>query len=608
MSSIYTYVYDTTEKVTSVKVDGVASTERSSIADVEANSNSFFSDTANGKLYVAHAFDTTIFTHSIIAVVSLKYSTDSKVFNGDYYDPRISSVPKLSMRIEKEFGGVGQISAGSLDLINLDGEFDSRANYLWDNSDSNVTLKLGYDERVDEMTYANYSDFGVWAVESWKTGDTTFSLNLKEPKARLDTEIPFEAFDTTTYSGMDEDDVGEPIPRAYGKIYGARPILINSGTKTFKVANHAIKSLDDIRLKISDVWTTSTFTTTDLDNGEFTCSAWEDGYEVAVDFKGMKNSDGDLMDNAAQIVEDLLTYAGVPSADLDSTAFNGVEGKAYKRLNYGVDNFGIQKTVRGISLYLDELTPLVDVIGQINEIVGSYLFVNASGKYYYGVFEPLQGDPDSPLVPLPSYDSTDTLDFIPEVDSETIVSKIFTKYAHRRNDDWWQLATVERTANQYDHNAAKETIVTSELPELSLTADAQYWAQRKLVSDGLPLVTYQVTLPAKGLSTLPGDQIRVENARRSFNQVLEVLEVDIDLSNGMAKLLCGNLRNWGQDVGFWSADAPTLEDGVTAASPWSSAWTAAQKTWAKQNIGYWTDANGFADPADPDSFIPSTWF
>ena len=601
MAFTITYEYPTTESISAVKIDGVSATQRSSASGVESNPGSFYNDSANSLLYVS-ASTGSVFGKSVVAVASLKYATDSKVFNGDYYDPRISSVPKLSMRIEKEFGGVGQISAGSLDLLNLDGEFDSRANYLWDNSDSKVTLKLGYDERVDEMIYASYSDFGVWAVESWKTGDTKFSLNLKESKTRLDTDIPFEAFDTTTYSGMDEDDVGEPIPRAYGKIYGARPILINSGTKTFKVANHAIKSLDDIRLKISDVWTTSTFTTTDLDNGEFTCSAWADGYEVAVDFKGRKNADGDLMDNAAQIVEDLLTYAGVPSADLDSTAFNGVEGKAYKRLNYGVDNFGIQKTVRGISLYLDELTPLVDVIGQINEIVGSYLFVNASGKYYYGVFEPTRGNG------LSSYDSTDTLDFIPEVDSESIVSKIFTKYAHRRNDDWWQLATVERTANQYDHNVAKETIVTSELPELSLTADAQYWAQRKLVSDGLPLVTYQVTLPAKGLSTLPGDQIRVENARRSFNQVLEVLEVDIDLSKGMAKLLCGNLRNWGQDNGFWSADAPTLEDGVTAASPWSAAWTDDQKTWAKQNIGYWTDANGFADPADPDSFIPSTWF
>jgi hypothetical protein len=182
------------------------------------------------------------------------------------------------------------------------------------------------------------------------------------------------------------------------------------------------------------------------------------------------------------------------------------------------------------------------------------------------------------------------------------------KYAHRRQDEWWGVITEERTANQFEHNAAKETVITSELPELSAQDDAEYWAQRKLVSDGLPLKTYKITLPAKGLATLPGDQIRVSNSRRAFNEVLEVLEVGINLSTATASLTCGNLRNWGADAGFWSADSPTLEDGVTAASPWSSAWTDAQKTWAKQNVGYWTDANGFADPADPDSFIPSTWF
>ena len=597
MAFTITYEYPTTEFISSVKVDGVAATVRTTAALVDANPGSFYNDRANSLLYVSAATGS-VFGKSVIAVADLTYSTKSKTFNNLYYDPRISTVPSLSMRIEKEFGGVGQISGGNLELINTDSELDSRSEYLWDNSDSKVTMKIGYDTRTEEMAYSNYVAFGVWAVESWKSGDDKFTLDLKEIKVRLDSEIPFEAFDTATYSGMDVEDVGNPIPRAYGQIYGARAILTDASTKNFKVAGHAIKSLDAVRLLIDDVWTASSFTTTNLATGEFTCSAWVDGYEISVDFKGKKNADDSLMDNAANIVEDLLLYAGVASADIDSAAIDA----AYGRLDYGYDPEGLRKTVRAVSLYLNDYIPLVDVLGQVNEVVGSFIFVDAAGQYNFGVFEPTVSED------MTSYDETDCLSFDPETDSSKLVSKILAKYAHRRQDEWWGVITEERTANQFEHNAAKETVITSELPELSAQDDAEYWAQRKLVSDGLPLKTYKITLPAKGLATLPGDQIRVSNSRRAFNEVLEVLEVGINLSTATASLTCGNLRNWGADAGFWSADSPTLEDGVTAASPWSSAWTDAQKTWAKQNVGYWTDANGFADPADPDSFIPSTWF
>jgi hypothetical protein len=98
--------------------------------------------------------------------------------------------------------------------------------------------------------------------------------------------------------------------------------------------------------------------------------------------------------------------------------------------------------------------------------------------------------------------------------------------------------------------------------------------------------------------------------------VLEVLEVGINLSTATASLTCGNLRNWGADAGFWvdTLALPTrfaAETGYSTGATsldWNILWSDTIKAWAKQNVGYWTDANGFADSADPDSFIPSTWF
>lgn len=595
-----TYVYDVTEKIVSVKIDGAALTERESASDCETLPGSFFYDQQNGKLYVS-ASSGSVFGKSVVAVAAINISSKEKVFGSDYYDPRITGVPRISMRIEKEFGGVGQISIGTLGIANLDGEWDGRRDYLWASTDTKVTLKIGWDTRTKEMAQGDYSNLGVWGVDKWKAGDKEFSLDLREKKSRLEAQVPIEVFDSTTYSNLKEDDEGAPIPRAYGEVFGARPVLIDESAKQFKVANHAIKSFDEIRLKVDDAWVTSSFTTTDLDNGEFTCSAWVDGNEVAVDFKGRKNDDGTLMDNAADVVQDLLEYAGIAAADIDSTAMT----EAWGRLDNGLfEATGLRATLRALSLYLNEQESLVDILARINAAVGSYLFVDPAGQFKFGVFWPDAGNS------LDSYDEVECLTFEPVTDAADLASKVNVKYAHRRNDDWWRLETSERTANQYEHLVEIAEVLNHELAEFSEQDDAEHWGQRHLVSAGQPRRFYKVTLPAVGMDILPGDQMRIANTRRGFDEVLEALHVDVDIDRGVATLLMGDLRGWGRKAGHWedtgTISFPARLGGGTVAS-WDTSWSAAQKAWARQNVGFWTDANGFADSTDPDSLI-STWF
>jgi len=47
--------------------------------------------------------------------------------------------------------------------------------------------------------------------------------------------------------------------------------------------------------------------------------------------------------------------------------------------------------------------------------------------------------------------------------------------------------------------------------------------------------------------------------------------------------------------------------GGGSAEFWDAGWTDEQKAYAKQNFGYWCDEDGFADPADPESYLCSTW-
>jgi hypothetical protein len=45
----------------------------------------------------------------------------------------------------------------------------------------------------------------------------------------------------------------------------------------------------------------------------------------------------------------------------------------------------------------------------------------------------------------------------------------------------------------------------------------------------------------------------------------------------------------------------------TGSANWNSAWDPQIKRWAKENLGFWTDVNGYAVAADKDSFNPSGW-
>ena len=112
------------------------------------------------------------------------------------------------------------------------------------------------------------------------------------------------------------------------------------------------------------------------------------GTEVSVDLRGRKNDDGTLMVNASDVVEDLLLYAGILAASIDSTALTA----AFNALDRGSDRDGERITSRALSLYLSEARELTDIFDEINFLVGSFLFVDADGKYHYEVFLPTTGE------------------------------------------------------------------------------------------------------------------------------------------------------------------------------------------------------------------------
>lgn len=684
-----TYTIALAHEPEAVTSDGAtALIQRSTAADVNSNAGSWYWDGAT--LWV-RAYASNIYALTITARLRFRVSNQEKILDGRYWEARLQGSPQISQRIEAVFGGVGQIGGGTLNLNNADGYFDDLQDLRWDAGD--VTLKIGIDLPRRTMAFADYETLATWSIVGWQrnliTG--TFELKLKEPKARVKSKLPLDLFNRDDYPNLDETFLGTPIPLAYGTIYGAKPVLIDPGAKRFKVAGHAIRSFDGVRLlkernesvtrtttgavgwqnhsgrvwryylagetfkavtfegtlltrkdNVADVlanngtWTdsenyvyvnpqtaetfaggktliltsektlndyqTANFASVDLSAGEFTLGDdWAVGMEVSVDFRGKVSAGNLWLDNTADIVADLLSVVG--ETNLDAASF----ATARARLSVGIDENGAEVNSRSPSLYLTRQTELVELLGEIAATAGAYLYSDATGRYYFGVFEPVASDS------LPIVNADEVIDFEEENEAGDRFSQISANYATREQDKYSQVLTASVDANQFAAGQTNPVTKTADL-SFSQARDVRDWSARTLCIEGAPLKLYQLVMPWRGFQWKPGQQLLVRYAAKSIDAVLEIIEVGIDLTNKTTRLLLGNLRGFADAGGFWAGALealPTRFAGLTGYGAgslvWNASWAPEIKRWARQNVGYWTDDNGFADPTDPESFLASTW-
>lgn len=659
-------------------------TQQASAAAVNSNAGSWFSDGTD--LWV-RPVSGSIFDATVQAFATFYFSQNARVLNDKFWEPRLSSVPNLSQRIEATFGGVGQIGGGAIALFNHDGFFNDMQDFQWHHG--TVTLRLGIDLPNQIMDWQDYQVIATWNVKGWRRDETQFTLGLIEPKAKVKTKLPFAFFDRATYPNIEDSVVGKPIPIAYGRLYGVEPILISPGAKTFKVAGHAIKSFDGVRIKTSreetrtittavgdwqpysgavyryyltgeepvnvtfnaasladqnsiadvlattgswgvednyiyvnptsgetiasgvyaiaakrtaETFITANFASLDAANGQFTMGAdWAVGTDVSVDFRGKVDAGGVLIENPADIVLDLLTTVGETNVDAASFA------TAAAIFDIGLDENGGIVTRSRPSVYLEEASEVLEIIGRINDVAGCYLYSDELGRFHFGAFQPEPGES------LSAYSDLDMLDFEEMTDADELPSKFVTKYQERKQDGYAQIDTFEELDSQYIAGQA-QPVVEENTVELSETEDAMYWTRRQSLMRGFPKKLFTLHLPWNALLRRPGEQIKILSDARALDEVFEVLEVRRDLGNKQVTLVVGNLRNYADTPGFWVDDAallPSRFQGLAGYGAgllnWNSAWDAEIKKWARQNVGYWTDANGFAATADADSFLPSVW-
>lgn len=584
----------TTLPISSVRFDTTTVlSEQTSIANVEANVGSWYHD--GNILYVRAPAGQTLFSGTYLARATFRFSNVPKAINSLYYDPRLASVPRLSLRIEPNFGSAQQTGSGSATLLNQDGYFDTLSELQW--SAGEVSLKMGVDTASAVMDYSDYAAAGTWIIEQWKLDHKEFSIQLIEKKNGLETVLPLTTYSRENYPEINKDDVGRPIPIAYGKIYGAEPALINVGTKLYKLAGHAIRSIDEIRIRTrdktqsTDIWTAANPETSDLSLAEFTLGpSWDQGVEVSVDFTGKKDASGLALVNPADILKDIIQTTGVTA--IDTASFDS----SHAFYDIGTALLGENRTALKPALYLNEGKPAVDFIRKILSDVGGYVYSDLSGQIRFDAFfgEPYDGTTET----MQTFGVEDILDetFVLSIDSRPVISSALVTFARRVQDEWNPIATFEDSSVQHANGllSPASSKVESVLWD---SDDANLRAQRQVRFNG-PLFLAQFTIPWQAFLTLPSDKIHVVYPRANLDTVLEVIEASYDLTRSTVKLVASNLHGFGDTFGFWREESDPV---------WNSGGTPANKTAAKQLSGFWTDDNGFAAAADAESFQPSRW-
>lgn len=576
-----------------------ALTLRASIALVDANAGSWFSD--GTYIYVRPPTGESMYGNAVnySAMIGFYFADKAGVYNGRFYNGRLRSAPSISLRIDETFGGVGQFGGGTLALINNDGYFTALKNLQWDAG--RAVLKFGGNTTFETMAYADYATLATWLIDSWTATDTDFILKLREVKSRINRKVPFDYFDKATFPNLPTENLNKPIPIAYGVIRSINPVLVDAGLKKFKVAGHAIKSFDLVRIHSNNQWINISFASKNLADATFTLGGnWNGTDELAVDFTG-KTSGGTAITNSADIVKDLLATIG--ETDINAASFTA--GKNALDLGFSIEG---RTEIRKCSVYITVATDLLNVISTINKHCGSYLFCDANGQYHFGVFSPITSENSSAKIT-----DIDVQSFVEETENESAVSKIISNYDFRAQEEFNQVVIEENKSVVYQRGSS--TPIISELNLLFVDdSDARALAQDNLIELGRAHKRYRITIHWKGMFILPGDQILIEYAKQSFSAVCEVYEIKYDVSGAKVSLSVGNLRGFGNQPGFLVEDADVLPvrfadlAGYGSGSlTWNASWNSTIKAWVKANVGYWTEDSGHADASDSDSQLASVF-
>ena len=509
--------------------------------------------------------DGTVYEGRLLSMSSMALSA------GQLLDPRVT-MPSLTLRLDNSDNGIS----------------DLMEDYEWSNK--SVSVKIGQGTAAADYTTVFIGTILFPGGISFD--DTTAFIDLDDERMKDEKVLPPSTFFATTYPNVEEKSRNFPIPIVYGDWQttagGGEKVpcyCVNTTTRQFKIASHAIKSIEAVYKN----GVAATLTSTDLANAEFVMA---DAYDettdtVTANITGATDdgtTGGTVLDTLPDIVQDILeTHLSVASANIDSTAFT----------TWGTEIGTTTKARRHIAAEASSNTLITAAL-----IEGFADLVIVDGKYTPKYRTAGLTDLDT----YRDFDMTARRDGVKQFavsrDPERITTNQIVavyrydptnlKYSGRfsKNDD----AAISLVGTTRRRRMKYEWIYED--------AAAEIRAERELYAFSTELEMATVGIGPRSLTKIPTDQFRLVYSKYTdasgFGIPFMIRDINIDFNQMRSTIRAWNILTL--SPGRWTAStAPT--------------WLLSDLT-QREEHGFWTDASGYADPSgtpDPTS-QRSKWF
>lgn len=512
--------------------------------------------------------------------------TDLALDDGTYYSGRIRSMPVL----RRSAGGFLDpriveprlsIALDNADMAIRD-SFDSTT---WGNR--TVTVKVGQGTAAADYETVYTGSIAYPAGMSWDELEAT--IVVRSNIASDARSLPINKFNTSTYPNIETKSQWLPIPIVYGDwLQGSGSgervpcFCINTSTRQFKIADHAIKRLEAVYLNGASV----AFSSTDLANATFILDvAYDPELDVvSANIQGATDdgtSGGNLLVNLADIFDDILqTWLGVASSKIDATALASWNGF----LSRADDGRRVISAETSSNTLLSEL------------LVDGFADIRVADAKYAPRFRALQ------LTGLTTLREFDILDDSPGKKQFSVEIDPQRVYGNEMVGDYSFDPITGRYNGSYEKEVSAEIAAKGarvrrriKLNWIYKEAGAQARTEREAVLFGQDIEMPTIGFGPRALELGPTDQFRLTyNKWGNVDEgtPFQVRDVVSNYQGFTAKILAWNLQALAT-YGTWTADA---------APDWSSS-----NNTQRETQGYWTNASGEADSGNSAS-IRSIWF
>jgi len=576
--------------ITAVKEDGTQLGEVPNLSDITAGKWYHGKD----KLYM-QASSGTPFAKVIVLNYKMYIATENITLNDIFYEGILSTVPYISQKKKEAYWGVSIISSGAVSIKNNKGSLDEKyKDYAWSNR--GITILLG----GDDLPYYEYEKQFYGIMTNVDLSTSKFNIAFVDKKSNFEDTIPKNFFTTAVYPNLDSEDVGKPIPLLLGTVFKV-PTVCTSLALGSATSSHSFKILD------TSVCTVNSISQVYVNDVAVT----EQSADIAAaSFKLVSGtySPGD------SVTVSIIADTANPIEQLKSIASN-VLSIPYDSDNYNTDAIAEAVTDADIfpcGLAITKATSFLDICGDLMKSCMGSLYNNNEGKYTVKIWA------TSVEADLTNIDFTDIKEGSFKATSRVEDIRKTMRVGWRKNwgaDSYAYVSlasdttervfgiTKSKTVNTLQSSIAGANIMMGRLGLIFETETVRM----KFINTGMQLASKNI-----------GDQIQLSFKRQVADSNIEwinSLRVEInkiskDFINNKITVEVDDLKGVGAEVGSWTGDSPVFSTALGGGSmeTWNPDWSAAQKQYALQNAGYWTDDDSFIDSSDSESFDKSKWW